>query len=167
MSADIIQNVGKAAWAVIKDGEPSEEVGRSTANAVPQVDDWQSLETGFYPPKSISMKWSKPVAYPWDDYVFVEFTILLKWDYGARYRGGGAYINGIWIEVPQAYDGWSWHTNIDVWFHAPSNANVGKKDAPIARIPVTVAGTVKTYEQSHHVEWGFTLYGNGSWTSDS
>jgi hypothetical protein len=35
------------------------------------------------------------------------------------------------------------------------------------RIPVTVSGSVKTYEHEQHVEWGFTLYGNGDWSQDT
>lgn len=81
MSWEMVKNAGQAAWAVIKDGEPSAEVATSTANAVPQVDDWQNLATGFYPPKSIRMSYNWPVNVPdWvGDYVYVEFTILLKW----------------------------------------------------------------------------------------
>ena len=169
MNWEVIQNTAKAAWTVIKDGEPSQEIGTSSANAVPLVDDWQSLVTGFYSPKSIRMDYEWPVNIPsWMGcYVYVDFTILLKWDYGARYTGGGAFIPSVWLEVPEAYDGWSWHTNIDVRFHPPTNANASDPSKPVARIPVTVSGSVKTYEHDQHVEWGFTLYGNGDWSKDS
>jgi len=169
MSWEVIKNTAQGAWAVIKDGEPSQEIATASANAVPSVDDWQSLATGFYPPKSVWMSYSWPVNVPdWvGEYVYVEFTILLKWDYGATYKGGGAFINSIWLEVPNAYDAWSWHTNIDVRFHPPSNANASDPSKPIAKVPVTVAGTVKTYEHLQHLEWGFTLYGNGLWSRDT
>jgi hypothetical protein len=164
VSADIIQNVGKAAWAVIKDGEPSVDLATATANAVPQVDDWQTL-AGARGPMTTWVSWQKPVAWPWDDYVFVDFKILLKFDYGATYRGGGAFIPNIWVEVPTCYVGWSWHVDIGLTFHNLTNS--GTTQAPIARIPVTISGTVKTYEQAHHVEWGFSLYGTGDWTRDT
>jgi hypothetical protein len=165
----MVKNAGEAAWAVIKDGEPSAEVATARANAVPQVDDWQNLTTGFYSPKSIRISYDWPVNIPswFGSYVYVEFTILLKFDYGARYKGGGAFIPGIWVEVPNAYDGWSWHTNIDVRFQTPTNANAADPSRPIARIPVSVSGTVHTYEHHQRLEWGFTLYGNGAWSYDS
>ena len=164
MSADIIQNVGKAAWTVIKDGEPSIDIKTATANAVPQVSDWQAL-SGTRGPMTTWMSWQKPVSWPFDDYVFVEFRILLKFDYGATYRGGGAFIPNIFVEVPSCYAGWSWHVDIGLTVHNPTNA--GTTQAPIARVPVTISGTVSTYEQTHHVEWGFTLFGSGSWTRDT
>jgi len=160
MSADTIINGLEKAWQVIKDGEPSVEIASSTANAIPDVDDWQTL-AGAKGPGILRMGWQKPVAWPLDDYVFVDFQILLKWDYGATYRGGGAYIPNLWIEVPTCYAGWSWDVDISMTVRNPTNA--GTVTAPIARVPVTIAGTVSTYEQTHHVEWGLTVFGNGAW----
>ena len=86
-------------------------------------------------------------------------------------KGQDRYHNDHGVElrrqVPEAYDGWSWHTNIDVRFHPPTNANASDPGKPVARIRVTVSGSVKTYEHDQHVEWGFTLYGNGDWSNDT
>jgi hypothetical protein len=170
VSADVIQNAAKAAWAVIKDGEPSVEINGSTANAVPQVDDWQALAGTRGPMTPARIYWKKPVKWPLDDYVFVEFTILLRFEYGATYRGAGLFIPNIWVEVPACYAGWSWDVNIGITVRNPSNANPtqpGMPPAPIARIPVTISGSVSTYEHFHHVEWGYTLFGNGYWQRDT
>ncbi|MDP9465017.1 MAG: hypothetical protein M3P52_10360, partial [Actinomycetota bacterium] len=58
MSADTIVNAAKLAWEVIKDGKPSAEISSSTANAVPEVDDWQSL-TDTRGPNSYRMKYNR------------------------------------------------------------------------------------------------------------
>jgi hypothetical protein len=160
MSADMIVNMAKGAWEVIKDGKPSTEITGSTANAVPQVDDWTSLESARGP-LNATMGWTKWVGWPAPDhtYVYVDFKILLKWTYGATYKGGGLFIPNVWIEVPECYAGWSWDVNISLTTRNPEN--FGTKAAPIARLPVTIRGSVSTYEQSHNVDWGVVVYGNG------
>jgi hypothetical protein len=159
MTAETVINALKLGWDVIKDGRPAVDITNSTANAVPQVPDWQAL-AGARGPMSVWMTYDKPV-WPFDSYVFAEFKILLKWDYGATYRGGGAFIPNVWVEVPNCYAGWSWDINIAMTVHNPTNA--GTPQAPIARLPVTISGSVSTYEQSHSVDWGFVLFGTGRW----
>jgi hypothetical protein len=159
MSADTIINAAKAAWDVIKDGKPTAEIGDSTANAVPQVTDWMSLTDAQGPGvyrmyKHVSFLW------PLDDYDHVQFAILLKWDYGARYKGGGAFIPNVWVEVPECFVGFPWDVNISLTAHNPTNA--GSASAPLARLPVTVKGTVSSGAELRHVEWGFILFGDGS-----
>src|ERR1700730_14252104 len=102
MSAESIVNTAKFVWDVIKDGKPAAEITTSTANAVPQVEDWLSLENARGPLRA-TMGWTKWVGWPAPDhtYVYVDFTILLKWTYGATYRGGGLFIPNVWIEVPE------------------------------------------------------------------
>jgi hypothetical protein len=158
VSADTIVNAAKFAWEIIKGGEATAEIGNSTANAVPQVDDWQAL-TDTRGPNVHRIHYSRLYLWPLDDYVHVEFEILLKWQYGARYKGGGAFIPNLWIEVPQCFVGWPWNADISITAHNPTNA--GEAGAPLASIPVTVKGTVGSGAEWHHVEWGFILYGNG------
>jgi hypothetical protein len=159
MSAETIVNVAKFAWEVIKDGKPTVDISNSTANAVPQVDDWQSL-TDTRGPNSYRIHYTNSFLWPFDDYVHVEFEILLKWDFGARYQGGGAFIPNIWVEVPSCFVGWPWNANISITAQHPTNA--GSAGAPMARIPVTVKGTVGSGAELDHVEWGFVLFGDGS-----
>src|SRR5690242_16242695 len=102
MSAEEIFNAAKNVWKIIEDNAPSEEITKSTACAVPQVTDWQTLQ-GTRGPMWIRMPWQRMAAWPFDDYIVAEFTVALKWEYGATYRGGGAFIPNIWIEVP-SYD---------------------------------------------------------------
>jgi hypothetical protein len=160
MSADEIVNVAKAAWEVIKDGQPSTEITSSTANAVPQVGDWQSVE-GARGPMWVRRQWQREAAWPADNYVVADFTFVLKWDYGATYHGGGAYIPNLWIEVPEVDCFWGQHLDIRLTVHNPTNA--GSREAPLARLPVTIAGSATNWLRDLHVEWGFVVYGDGNW----
>ncbi|MGZ6986617.1 MAG: hypothetical protein ACXVKP_17100 [Ilumatobacteraceae bacterium] len=159
MSADTIANLAKLAWEVITDGKPSADIFNSTANAVPQVEDWQSL-TETRGPNSYRMFYHRAYLWPFDDCDHVQLQILLKWEFGARYKGGGAFIPNIWVEVPECFVGFGWDANISFAAQQPTNA--GSDVAPHARIPVTLMGTVSSGSELHHVEWGFVLFGSGA-----
>ena len=159
MSADTIVNAARLAWEIISSGEASAEIGSSTANAVPQVDDWQSL-TGTTGPNGYRMYTSRGFLWPFDDYDHVQIEIKLRWEYGARYKGGGAYIPNVWVEVPQCFVGYPWDANIS--FQAMDPSNAGTEEAPLARLPVLVKGTVSSGAELHHVEWSFVLFGDGT-----
>lgn len=162
MSAETIVNVAKFAWDVIKDGKPTVDIGTFRANAVPQVDDWQAL-ADTRGPNWYRMKYHNSFMWPLDDYDHVQFEIVLKWDFGARYHGGGAFIPNIWVEVPECFVGFPWSVNIGLTAQNPTNA--GEPGAPLARVPVTVKGTVGSGLELEHVEWGFVLFGNGTATT--
>ena len=91
MSAEDIVNAAKLAWKIFEDGAPSGDIAASTASAVPDVTDKFSL-SGTRGPMSLRLYWSRMAAWPWDDYIVADITILLKWEYGATYRGGGLFI---------------------------------------------------------------------------
>lgn len=158
MSADTIVNTAKAAWEVFKDNAPSAELATATANAVPQVDDWQSL-VGARGPMRVRGYWSRRCAWPFDDYIVADFTFLLKWDYFATYRGGGAFIPNLWLEVPSYDIFWGQHLDLRLITRNPTND--GTATAPIARLPVTISGTASNVVCNLHVEWSFVVYGDG------
>ena len=159
MSADTVVNLAQFAWKVIEDGKPSVETAQAKANAVPQVNDWQELEH-TRGPLSRWIKWEYPVnGFP--DYVWSDCKLFLKWDYGATYRGGGAFIPNIWVEVAEAYAGWSWNLGVDVKVHDVTNS--GSKEAPIARVPVTFTFSLNTFEQAHVNSTSVLIFGNGEY----
>lgn len=159
MSADTVINAAKFAWEIIKDGKPSASIDDSTANAVPDVPNWTDL-TDSRGPNTRKMHYSISYVWPFDDYVHAEFDILLKFNYGARYNGGGVFIPNLWIEVPNCFVGWGWSADIGITVRHPTN--VGQPGAPVAALPVTIKGTVSSPLESYHVEWGFTAYGTGA-----
>jgi hypothetical protein len=160
MSAKDIVNMAESVWKIIDSGRPSSEINGKTANAVPQVDDWQALQS----PKGPKNWWANPhrrVSWPFDDYVTVDCWIYLKWEYGATYKGGGAYIPNIWIEVPQCYVGWKSSLDVDLRVHNPTND--GTDTAPIARVPISVSGTLTNPLRSDRIEYSLIIWGNGNW----
>ena len=158
MSADTVINAAKFAWDVIKDGKPTADITGSTANAVPQVQDWQSL-TGAQGPSVYTLPISYGFNWPLDDYDHVQIQLKLKWQFGAKYQNGGAFIPNIWIEVPDCYVGWPWNVNISMIAHNPTNAGTAK--APIAQIPLTLRGSISSFLESQQIEWSFMLFGDG------
>lgn len=163
MSAESVINAAKFAWDVIKDGKPAADLTSTTANAVPQVDDWQSLTDTQARPNAFRMKYNVSYVWPLDDYDHVQLQIVLKWDFGARYHGGGAFIPNVWVEVPECFVGSGWDVNLRLTAQNPTNT--GASGSPLARIPVTVKGTVSSGLELYHVEWAFVLFGDGTSTT--
>jgi hypothetical protein len=158
MSAETIINVAKFAWDIIKDGKPAAAIDNSTANAVPQVEDWLSL-TDTRGPNIYKNNYYVSYVWPFDDYVHAEFDILLKWQFGSRYKNGGAFIPNLWIEVPNCFVGYGWDAHIGITVQHPTN--IGQPGAPVAALPVTIKGTVSSPLESYHVEWGYVVTGTG------
>ena len=159
MSASEIVNAASTAWGIIKDGKPSAQIANTTANAVPKVDDWTSLQ-GAREKSTWVRRWNS-VGWPFDDYVNVDFKIDLKWDFGATYRGGGLFIPNIYIEVPVCFVGWTYTVDIDIQVRNPTND--GTESAPVARVPISISGTMGNYTWSDRVGWSFTIWGSGDW----
>ncbi len=160
MSAIDVWNAAKDAWKIIEDGKPSADINSSTANVVPNVSDWQSI-SGAQGPLSISMNRDNRVGWPFDDYVNVDITIVLKFEYGATYRGGGLFIPNIYVEVPTCFLGWHYHADIDIHVRNPSKT--GSDTAPVARVPISISGTISCPFWTDRVEWGYLLHGDGNW----
>ena len=160
MSWEIVQNTAQAAWEVIKDGRPSAQIAQTRANAVPQVSDWQNLTHTHGTPNHYEWDLRLRNSWPFEARV-VDIKFKLMWEFGARYNNAGAFIPNIWILVPHCDVLWGYTVNINLSVGNPSNHSTTPR-APIAQIPVTVAGSVSTLAQSAQYQWGFTLRGDGS-----
>jgi len=158
MSWEHIVNLAEFGWKVIEGGKPSADLDHSTANAVPQVDDWQNL-TAAQGPNVLRWRYLFHNQMG-EDAVDVRFE--LKWEYAARYKGGGAFIPNCWLAVP--YCDVHWMFNVDLALQARNPTNAGSDTAPNAHLPVSIYGTVSYgpfWTENH--QWDFTLYGNGHW----
>jgi hypothetical protein len=86
MSVSDIVNMAQAGWKIIEDGKPSAQISGSTCNAVPHVDDWQSLSA---PQGTNRLSWRLQYTNGFGiDVVLVRFE--LKWEYAARYHNAGS-----------------------------------------------------------------------------
>lgn len=153
-------NAGATTWQVIERGAPAAAIWSTTANAVPVVDDWQNL-SGAHGPAAITLRRWTRTWWPFPGDVTVDFTVVVRFEYGARYRGGGLFIPNLYVEVPECSVGWRYDVDVDITVGTPENANT--EDAPIARVPITIRGVVFNDFWSDSVDWSLTLWGDGSW----
>jgi hypothetical protein len=77
-------------------------------------------------------------------------------------QGGGLFIPNLWIEVPQYDIFWGQHLDLQLMTRNPTNVST-TPGAPLARVPVTIAGTARNGLRNLHVEWGFNVFGDGRW----
>jgi hypothetical protein len=154
-----IATIASTAWRIIEDGKPSASLASQHCTAVPEGDtDPVTHLTGAQGPNRITWRLKKENLYGID---VVDIAFDLRWEYGARYRGGGAYIPNCYLYVPQCDVLWGFDVNIQIHVHNPSNA--GTETAPIARLPLTISGAVSSPVNTNSVQWDFVLYGNGQY----
>ena len=163
MSVSDVVNMLEKGWSIVEGGKPSPNIKTSTANAVPDVQDWQGLVGAKGPIRIYMPPIQNEVGWPFDDYLNVDIQIVLSFEYAATYNGGGAFIPNIFIEVPECFLGWRYTADIDIQVRNPSNGNEANPRAPIARVPVTISGTYGNPLWSQRIEWSFLLWGTGQW----
>jgi hypothetical protein len=152
---DDVVNTGVSAWHVIEAGKPSASLGESACSAVPGGPGWSGLD-GSQAPNRIQWRLRYTNALGLD---VVLACFELKWEYGARYDGGGAFIPTCWLHVPQCEVLWGYSLDVTLYAHQPSNA--GTDAAPVARLPITISGAVTTPFWTDDVRWDYTLFGDG------
>jgi hypothetical protein len=158
MSDDALSNVASAAWHVIESNKPSSSLASNTCNAVPAaLRDFSAL-TGAQGPNSVTWRLTMENAFSID---VVDIAFDLRWEYGARYKGGGAFIPNCYLYVPKCEVLWGFDVNVQLHVHNPSNA--GSETAPMARLPLTISGSVSSLVNTHSLQWDFVLFGNGSY----
>jgi hypothetical protein len=159
MSGDGVANVASAAWHVIESGKPSASLASNTCNAVPAgVSDPLHSLTNAQGPNSVVWNLRKENAFGID---VVDISFDLRWEYGARHNGGGAYIPNCYLYVPRCNVLWGFTVDVQIHVHNPTNA--GSDTAPVARLPLTISGSVSSLVNSHSVQWDFILLGDGSY----
>jgi hypothetical protein len=150
-----LQDTIKWVGSIIEKGKPNSSLPSQMANAVPKNDDWQAL-TGAQGPKIIAAKYQIPGAiYGYN----IDVLMHLKFDYGARYHGGGAFITNCWVDVPQCDVMWGFDFNCSFSAQNPENAQDEK--SPLARLPVTLKANSSTVLANYTREWSYILYGDG------
>jgi hypothetical protein len=157
MSWDEVVNAASSAWKIIEAGKPSASLDSSTCNAVPHVTDWTSLSDAHGPniiPRRL-------VFTNYFNVNPIDVRIELRWEFGARYNHGGAFIPNCWISVPHCSVLWGYSLDLNMHVHNPTNKD-GSTTAPNARLPLTISGTISTPFWSDTVQWDYTLYGDGN-----
>jgi hypothetical protein len=154
-----LANNGSTAWHVIEAGKPSASLASNACAAIPgdATDPWHDL-TDARGPNTLVWQLSQTNEYGVD---VVDVAFGLRWEYGARFAGGGAYIPICYLYVPRCNIGWGYTLDVSLNVHDPVNA--GTDGAPVARLPLTMTGTVGSLLGSEPVRWDFTLDGDGAY----
>jgi hypothetical protein len=154
-----VVNIASTAWHVIESSKPSFSLASNSCNAVPAgVADPAGTLTGAQGPNRVA--WFLQVENAFTDAV-VDITFDLRWDYGARWDGGGAFISNCYLYVPRCSVLWGFEVDVQIYVDGPSNA--GTETAPIARLPLTITGSVQSLVNNHTVRWDLVLFGNGGY----
>ena len=154
-----VANVASAAWHVIESNKPSASLATSTCNAVPAgITDPVSALTDAQGPNRVTWRLQMENAFTVD---VVDIAFDLRWEFGARYRGGGAFIPNCYLYVPHCSVLWGFDVDVQIHVHNPTNA--GTESAPIARLPLTVSGSVSSLVNTHSIQWDFVLLGDGQY----
>jgi hypothetical protein len=151
MSWTDIVNKGSSSWWVVQNNQP---VGAgSFCNAVPDVDDWQTLSDW----KSAGYRFplTRKAKVPLVDYEIkpIDIEFVLKWEYGNQYRGKGMFLRTIWTEVNkcEVWDGFD--VSLAFRCSAPWNDNPnGKPPWPAARIDLEITGEIRTPNWTKQVD---------------
>jgi len=152
-------NLGKFAWEVVKANRPKVNVSADYVNAIPKGAEWNDL-TAPAGTNYQKWKWLGPGLILHD----FEFVMQLSWTYGARYRGGGAYITNATVTVND-YDVGIGGYDIDISCRIGNIENFGSERAPIPAIPIDV-----TLKWSNWLSAGggtnrFKVYGHGDYSA--
>jgi hypothetical protein len=157
--SDAVANIASAAWHVIEAGKPSTSLASNTCNAVPDgVSDPVHALTDAQGPNSVRWRVRQENAFGVD---VVDIWFDLRWEYGARHNGGGAFIPTCYLYVPQCTVLWGFSADVTLHVHHPTNA--GTATAPVAGLPLTISGSLSSPFRVDGLQWDFTLMGDGSY----
>lgn len=163
-SVDIV-NRGATSWPVIVDNVPVETLDSSWANAVPATLGHHARpgETGLdesgLRPNRVQWRVHRTSQY---GTTMVDASVGLRWTFGTRHEGRGAYISRTWIEVPKCHVAWG--VQLQLAAQVLHVRNVGSDHDPVAGIPVGIVGSITTPLGSESLDWRLAIRGDGSTT---
>jgi hypothetical protein len=147
-------NLGSTAWHVVEGGKPSASLVSNACNAVPAG---VTAFTDVQGPNTVVWSLTRTNGHGLD---VVDVAFGLRWEYGARHGGAGAYIPNCYLYVPRCSVLWGYSVDVSLYVHPPEEAD------EIARLPLTVSGTVSSLLRDEPVRWDFWLDGDGRYHVD-
>jgi hypothetical protein len=152
----VVDTVGKV-WDIMKDNVPQLDHNTMLASAIPGGADWSQLS----PAAGTNVK---VINYKteWDWGISeTETTVTLKMGvaYGARFRGGGAFIPSVFAWVDSADVGWG--NDLTITFQPGNPYLEGTDTAPYAVLPVSFEFRETSPTDDSHETYTFLLYGYG------
>lgn len=152
-----IVNRGATTWPVVVDNRPVEGLW---AGAVPATADAHAgIDESELRPNRVQWRIHRTSQY---GTTMIDAAVRLRWTFGARHRGSGAYIPRLWIDVPFCHVGWG--VRLRLTAHVLRARNVGSDIDPVAGIPVAVSGSITTPLGDESIDWRIAIRGDGSTT---
>lgn len=154
-----VVNLLKFGWEVVKDSQPVLNIDADRANAVPQGSNWMSDLQGSQGPNEIPFSFRIR-----NDFIYESWPVVcdgfVKWTFGSRYRGGGAFIPNAWIEITHCeVSGPTRRLDVNVQVGNPENR--GSDTAPNAFLPLTVSFQFQNLAKDITRQYSYYLYGSG------
>lgn len=164
MSWTDIVNKGSQTWWIVQNNQPTG--AGMFCNAVPDVDDWNTLSDGYQAGYTFPLKRKvNPTLGLFDvELPVIDIEFSLKREYGNQYRKQGMFLRTVWTEVPKCnvLDGF----NVSISFACgnPWNDNPnGKPPWPAAMINVEMVAHITTPNWTKTVDkWKYYIQYNGN-----
>ena len=124
---------GKFAWEILTANRPTVNEQSDFVNAIPKGAEWSDLSAPLGS-NYFTWEWKGPGLIMHDFW----FDMQIEWTYGARYRGGGAYLTNAIVRITDKSIGVGGY-NINISCRVGHIENVGSERAPVPRIPIDVS----------------------------
>ncbi|MGH9187209.1 MAG: hypothetical protein ACRD0U_15560 [Acidimicrobiales bacterium] len=156
-----VDNVLKDRWSLVEKSEQVVDVDSDLANAVPAGSDWATDLIGAEGPNYKELTYTSGWRTSSAGDATTTVTMRVFWLYGAKYRGGGAYIPTAWVQATAIEP--ALENNVDISVSVGQPTNAGTETAPIAVLPLSIAiredPMVPGCET--HQTYSVVLYGTG------
>ena len=136
---DRIVNLAKKIFDIIKENQPVIDVTTTYANAVPEgITHWSQL-SGWSEPAATRYRLSAKNLYG-VEVIDCQFTVIRQ--HSGSYRGKGRFLNAVTVEPGHLSAAWGYRLGLK--FEAPSVANVGTNEDPVASMIAQVTWSIAT-----------------------
>jgi hypothetical protein len=165
MSWEHVVNKGVSSWNIITSNQPNPALSSAFCNAVPDVDDWNTLSDRNTSSWMTPLKKTIPILPPITNIEIpaIDIEWRLWYQYGNQYRGRGMFLKGIWTEVLKCDVYWGFDVSVGFQCSDPWNDNTSHPDWPAAVINLGMWATITTPKwQKTITKWRYNLNYNGS-----
>ena len=153
--AAAVVNTGKAIWSLIDSSRPSSEMHSSFATSVPNITDWQSLDSWKTPmSKTYAVSFRNCLGM-----TAAKFNYHIIYTYGGHYKGTGMYLTNVTVQASKI--DLTWATKLSAKAEIPSVMNVGTLEDPIAGMMILISYQVSSLFTFHEDSIQYMLKGDG------
>jgi hypothetical protein len=149
-----IEKAGESTWDVVKEGKPTAEAHSDHFRAVPQGVDFTQLENAQMGTWGVEF-WATNLY----QVRVVEVKATVHFEYGATYKGGGAFLPSIMVEPTHVSVLWGFAVDLEVKFSDPTN--VGEHNKPIAAVELALTAKVSSFFQTEITTVPVEIRGDG------